>query len=178
MNITIERRGRNARRIEQRIREIGDHAGKLAARHIGGRVPAVDIIITDGKGVAAATQRADHSVAGKPTQRRYIGRTIEHWRGRTAAASTALTPQGALVAINEAIHRDLGELDRTLIHELGHTIQLNQPGARDQHITYLRQQYGIAPHSKSDQREYERLMDIREQQAASLEALARQLPGH
>lgn len=178
MNITIERRGKNARRIEDRIREIGDHAGRLATRHLGGRLPAVDILITDGKGVAAATQSADYSVAGRPTQRRYIGRSIEHWRGRTAAASTALTPQGALVAINEAIHRDLRELDRTLIHELGHTIQLNAPGARDQHITYLRQQYGITTHSKTDQREYERLIDTREQQAANLEALARQLPNH
>ncbi|MFF8784805.1 hypothetical protein [Streptomyces sp. NPDC015125] len=144
MNITIDRHSRNARRIEDRIREIGDHAGRLAARHLGGRLPAVDIIITDGKGVAASTQLADHSVAGKPTQRRYIGRTIEHWRGRTAAASTALTPHGA----------------------------------RDRHIAYLRQQYGITPHSKTDQREYERLIDIREQQAANLENLARQLPNH
>ncbi|GES27909.1 hypothetical protein AB0G60_02695 [Streptomyces angustmyceticus] len=179
MNITIDRRGRNTRRIEDRIREIGDHAGKLAAQRIGSRLPAVEVLLTDGRGVAAARQRADLSLAGHVNwRRRAVDRLIGDWHARHACAATSLTPHGALVAINEAMHRDLGELDRTLIHELGHTVQLNQPGARDRHIAYLRQQYGITPHSKTDQREYEQLMDTRETQAANLEALARQLPGH
>jgi hypothetical protein len=179
VNITVDRRGWNARRIETRIREIGDHSGKLAARHIGGRVPAVDILITDGKGIAAARQRADLALAGHTTwRRRAFDRAVGHWHSRHACAVTTLTSAGALVAINEDVHRDLQELDRTLIHELGHTVQLTAPGARDQHIAYLRQQYGITPHSKNDQREYERLIDIREQQAANLEDLARQLPNH
>jgi len=179
VNITIERRGKNARRIEDRIREIGDHAGRLAARHIGGRLPAVDIVITDGKGIAAARQRADLALAGHTTwRRRAFDRAVGHWHSSHACAVTTLTSTGALVGINEAVHGELREFDRTLIHELGHTVQLNQTGARDQHIAYLRQQYGITPHSKTDQREYERLIDIREQQAENLEALARQLPNH
>ncbi|MFJ3950293.1 hypothetical protein ACIPXV_09510 [Streptomyces libani] len=179
MNITIDRRGRNARRIEQRIREVGDHAGRLAARHLGGRLPTVDVLLTDGRGVAAARQRADLSLAGHANwRRRAVDRVIGDWHARHAYAATTLNPHGALVAINSSMHSDLRELDRTLIHELGHTIQLNQPGARDRHITYLRQQYGITQHSKADQREYEQLMDVREQQAANLEALARQLPNH
>ncbi|MFF7411645.1 hypothetical protein [Streptomyces lydicus] len=179
MNITIERRGKNARRIEDRIREIGDHASQLAARHLGGRVPQVEIALTDGNGVARLVQDADITLAGRTTwRRRTVGRVTDHWHARHAFAATALTPRGALVAINASRNSDLRELDRTLIHELGHTIQLNQPGARDRHIAYLRQQYGITPHSKADQREYERLIDIREQQAENLEALARQLPNH
>ena len=179
MNITTERRGRNARHVEERIREIGNHAGRLAAQYVGGRLPTVEVLLTDGRGIAAAMQRADLSLAGHTTwRRRAVGRVIDHWHARHACAATSLTPHGALVAINEAIHRDIQELDRTLIHELGHTVQLNQPGARDRHIAYLRQQYGITPHSKADQREYERLMDGREQQAEALEAFARQLPNH
>ncbi|GFE20052.1 hypothetical protein [Streptomyces nigrescens] len=179
MNISTERCGRNARRIEDRIREIGDYAGRLAARHIGGRLPTVEVLLTDGRGVAAARQRADLSLAGHVNwRRRAVDRVIGDWHARHACAATTLTQHGALVAINSSMHGDLQELDRTVIHELGHTVQLNQPGARDRHITYLRQQYGITQHSKTDQREYERLMDVREQQAENLEALARQLPNH
>lgn len=179
MNITIDRRGRNARRIEDRIREIGDQAGRLAARHLGGRLPQVEIVLTDGNGVTRLVQDADLDLAGRTSwRRRAVGRVIDHWHARHAFAATALTPRGALVAINCARNSDLRELDRTLIHELGHTIQLTAPGAREQHIVYLQQQYGIARHSKDDQRAYERLIDIREQQAANLEALAPQLPNH
>ncbi|MEE4419535.1 hypothetical protein [Streptomyces bugieae] len=179
MNITIDRRSRNACRIEQRIREIGDQAGRLAARHLGGQLPQVEIVLTDGNGVTRLTQDADLSLAGHtPWRRRAVGRVIDHWHARHAFAATALTNRGALVAINASRNSDLRELDRTVIHELGHTVQLNQPGAGDQHVAYLRQQYGITPHSKTDQREYERLIDVREQQAEALEALARQLPNH
>ncbi|WP_329143473.1 hypothetical protein OIU91_06025 [Streptomyces sp. NBC_01456] len=179
MDITIDCRSRDARRIEQRIREIGDHAGRLAARHLGGRLPQVEIVLTDGNGVTSLIQRADLELAGRTTwRRRAVGRVIDHWHARHAFAATALTNRGALVAINASRNSDLRELDRTLIHELGHTVQLNQPGARNRHIAYLRQQYGITAHSKADQREYERLIDIRETQAANLEALARQLPNH
>ncbi|SHL75085.1 hypothetical protein [Streptomyces yunnanensis] len=179
MNITIDRRCRNARRIEDRIREIGDQAGRLAAHHLGGRLPQVEIVLTDGNGVTRLIQDADLALAGNTSwRRRAVGRVIDRWHGRRAFAATALTARGALVAINASHNSDLRELDRTLIHELGHTVQLSAPGARNQHIAYLRQQYGITPHSKDDQREYERLIDVREQQAANLEALARQLPNH
>lgn len=179
MNITIDCRGRNARRIEERIHDIGDHAGKLAARHLGGRLPQVDIVLTDGTGVARYIQDADVALAGHTTwRRRAVGRVIDHWHARHAMAATTLTPHGAIVAINAARNSDLRELDRTLIHELGHTIQLTARGARERHVAYLRQQYGITPHSKTDQRKYERLIDIREQQAENLESLARQLPNH
>ncbi|MEE6264896.1 MULTISPECIES: hypothetical protein [Streptomyces] len=179
MNITIDRRCRKVRRIEDRIREIGDHAGRLAARHLGGRLPQVEIVLTDGNGVARLIQDADLALAGNTSwRRRAVGRVIDRWHARHAFAATALTACGALVAINASHNSDLRELDRTLIHELGHTIQLTEAGARDRHIAYLRQQYGLTPHSKSDQRDYERLIDIREQQAANLEALARQLPNH
>ncbi|MDX3230604.1 hypothetical protein [Streptomyces sp. ME19-01-6] len=94
-------------------------------------------------------------------------------------AGTALTATGALVAIDTARHRNLRELDRTLIHELAHCVQLNLEGARERHISYLRQQYGITEHFPADEQAYERLIDARERQAERLEALARQLPkGH
>ncbi|MEU1787097.1 hypothetical protein ABZ553_14730 [Streptomyces sparsogenes] len=180
MNITIHRRCRGVDLVEQRIREIGEQAGSLVARRIGGPLPLVEIALTDRKGVVSLVQQADVDLAGGGVswQRRAFVRVLDHWHVRPLAG-TALTSSGALVAIDATRHRDMRELDRTLVHELAHCVQLNLPGARERHIAYLRQQYGITEHSTTDEAAYERLIDVREQQAENLEVLARQLPkGH
>ena len=180
MNVTVHCRCRNADRAEQRIHGIGEQAGQLVAQHLGGRLPSVDVMLTDRGGMAKLIQQADIGLAGGSTwRRRAIGRVIDHWHARHAFAVTTLSPTGALVVIDATRHRDLRELDRTLLHEFAHAVQLTQPGARDRHITYLRQQYGAIEHNKAYQQTYERLMDVREQQAENLEALAPRLPkGH
>lgn len=180
MNITIHRHCRGVDRVEQRIREIGEHAGSLVAQRIGGPPPLVKIVLTDRKGVVSLVQQADVDLTGGggSWRRRAVGRVLDHWNVRPLAGTT-LTLSGALVAIDAARHRNPRELDRTLVHELAHCVQLNLPGARERHIAYLRQQYGITEHSTTDEAAYERLIDVREQQAENLEVLTRQLPkGH
>ncbi|MER7794875.1 hypothetical protein [Streptomyces sp. NPDC097640] len=179
MNITVHRRCRGADRVEQRIREIGEQAGSLVARRVGGPLPLVEIVLTDRKGVVSLVQQADVDLAGKVSwQRRAFARVVDHWSVRPLGGTT-LTATGAIVAIDTARHRNLRELDRTLVHELVHCAQLNLPGARERHISYLRQQYGITEHFPADEAAYERLIDARERQAEQLEALARQLSkGH
>lgn len=180
MNVTIHRRCRGIGPVEQRIREIGGQAGNLVTQHLGGRLPQVEVVLTDRGGMAKLTQQADLRLAGGSTwRRRAMSRVVDTWHARHACAVTTLTSTGALAIIDATRHRDLSELDRTLLHEFAHTVQLNQPGAREQHITYLRQQYGADEHNTTYQQTYEQLMDVREQQAENLEALARQLPkGH
>lgn len=178
--LTVHRRCRGIDRVEQRIREVGEQAGQLVARRVGGPLPLVEIALTDRKGVISLVQQADVALAGSGVswRRRAVGRVLDHWSVRPLAG-TALTPSGALVAIDATRHRNLRELDRTLVHELAHCVQLNLPGARERHIAYLRQQYAITEHSTTDEAAYERLIDVREQQAENLEVLARQLPkGH
>lgn len=179
MNITVHHRCRGVDRVEQRIREVGEQAGQLVARRVGGRLPLVEIVLTDRKGVVSLVQQADVDLAGSVSwRRRAFARVVDHWSVRPLAG-TALTATGALVAINATRHRNLRELDRTLIHELVHCVQLNLPGARERHVSYLRQQYGISEHFPADEAAYERLIDAREEQAENLESLARQLPkGH
>lgn len=177
MNVTAHCRSRDIGRIEQRIHKIGGQAGQLVTQYLGGRLPSIEVVLTDRGGMAKLIQQADLGLAGGSTwRRRAIGRVVDHWHARHAFAVTTLTRTGALVVIEATRHRDLSELDRTLLHELAYTVQLNQPGAREQHIAYLRQQYGAVEHSKKDERAYERLMDVREQQAENLEALAPRLP--
>lgn len=176
MNVVVHRQSQGVGRIEQRIRQVGDQAGMLAARHVGGRMPLVEIVLTDRRGVVTFVQQADAQLAGKVSRKRQAMERIHaHWTARPLAGTT-LTANGVLVAIDATRHGDLRELDRTLIHELAHCVQLAQPGARERHIAYLRQQYGITTHSNVDERAYHRLMDIREEQAENLEVLAKQLP--
>ncbi|MFE9003114.1 hypothetical protein ACFYOY_13375 [Streptomyces sp. NPDC007875] len=179
MNITIHRRFGGVDRIEQRIRQIGEQAGLLVVRHLGGRMPVVEVVLSDRRGVVSLVQEADVALAGGTSRHtRVLERVVTHWRERPLAGTT-LTPSGALVVIDSSRHRDLRELDRTLVHELTHCVQLTMPGAREKHVNYVRQQIGVTKHSKADERDYERLMDMREQQAENLESLARQLPkGH
>lgn len=179
MNITVHRGCRGIDRVEQRIRAAGEQAGSLAAQNVGGRLPVVEIVLTDRKGVVSLVQQADVDLAGRVSRgRKAMGRIVDHWHVRPLAGTT-LTAAGTLVAIDATRHRDLRELDRTLVHELVHCVQLAAPGAREQHINYLRQQYGITTHSKADVQAYEQVIDQREKQAEHLESLARQLPkGH
>lgn len=179
MNVTTHRRIPGVDRVEQRVLEIGEQAGSLAARKVGGRLPLVEIVLTDRKGVVSLVQQADVDLAGRVSRgRKAMGRIVDHWHVRPLAGTT-LTATGVLVAIDATRHRDLRELDRTLVHELVHCVQLAAPGAREQHINYLRQQYGITTHSKADVQAYEQVIDQRERQAEQLESLAKQLPkGH
>lgn len=183
MNITVHRSCRGIDRVEQRIREVGEQAGQLVARRVGGRLPLVEIVLTNGSGVTSLIRQADLDLVGKDRvsrSRRALGRIFDHANTRDSLAATTLTSRGAVVFINGPSHRgDLGLLDRTIVHELVHAVQLAPGEAREQHINYLRQQYGITKHGKADERSYLRLMGAREQQAEQLESLARQLPkGH
>lgn len=176
MDITTHRRCRGAERVEQRIREITDQAGQIVTGKLGGRIPHVEDTLTDRRGVVSLTQQAEVALAGGTLRGGLLAeRVTTHLRWRPLA-STSLIPGGALVAIDVSRARDLRELDRTVIHELAHCVQLATPGAREQHVSYLRQQHGLIPRSRDDVRAYERLMDIHEQQAENLEILAQQLP--
>lgn len=181
MNVTIHRRCRGVDRVEQRIREIGEQAGSLVAQRVGGSLPLVEIVLTDRRGVTSLTRQASLELAGEVAWgRRALGRIFDHADTRHSLASTTLTRQGVAVFVNILSHLDdLRMLDRTIVHELVHAVQLAPSTARERHVAYLRQQYGTTKHSKADEREYLRLMGVREEQAERLESLARQLPkGH
>lgn len=164
MNITIHRKGRAQQVAHTRIADIATRAGQLITARLGGRLPHTDIVLTDAKGVASHLHHNDtRLVGGISRTRRLVDYANQRWTAHHAYAATTITAHGALIAINCDHHRgDHAELDRTLLHELAHAVQLNQPGARNRHITYLRQQLGIDKHHPADQRAYEQLMNTRE----------------
>lgn len=180
MLITVHRSGPSVGKLKQRIEAVGEDAGALAASYLGCRLPSVQVVLTNGVGVASILEGHDLDAAGSTSVRqRTVAKAASQWTThmRRVFAGTTLTSRGVIIAINGARHgHDLRELDRTLIHELAHAVQLNGHRAREQHIRYLRQGYGLEPRDPSERRGYERLMDIREAQAVNLETLARRLP--
>lgn len=177
MNVTAKRGGPKAGLLKARIAEIGDAATHLTVQTLGGRLPSLRIVITDTLGLVRTLQEADLRLAGNTQPGRWSQTLSEARHAHGVFGATTLLAEGALLLINGPRHRgNLREFDATLIHETAHAIQLTQPGAREQHITYLRQQFGLQPDSEDSRRAYERLIDIREHQARNLEALARRLP--
>lgn len=164
MNITIDRPGRSQQILARRIEAIADHTGRLVAKKLGGRVPDVEFVLSDAPGVVRLIEKADRGLGGTPRPlSRAVTWLMNHWTVHHAYAATTLASRGAVVFINGPYHRgDLTQLDRTIVHELAHTVQLTLPGARQQHIAYLSSFAARTP-NEDFQKEYERLMRIREQ---------------
>ncbi|MFJ4637581.1 hypothetical protein ACIP69_18395 [Streptomyces hygroscopicus] len=177
MNITVERRFRSAEQMAARLEQIAAPAAELVEARLGGRAPHTEFVITDANGAARGIRRADSEPAGPPHgYKRITSGFMAHWTARHSLGATTLTRRGTVIFINGPGHRgDLDQFDRTVVHELAHSVQLGAPDARRRHVEYLATFTSRKP-DMAVQRDYERLMDVREQQAENLEVLARQLP--
>ena len=98
--------------VLDRVRGTVDQAADLVQNAMGHPLVDVDVIVTD-------TYFA-RQIAGECDD--------EH----RAYGYTAYTPNRILAIVNaQACGRDLGEVDRTTVHELVHAVQMSRPGARD-----------------------------------------------
>ncbi|WP_275558524.1 hypothetical protein [Streptomyces sp. 5-6(2022)] len=176
MNITVQRRFHGAPQMAARLEQIAIPAAELVAARLGGRAPHTEFVITDANGVAQGMRRADSEPAGPPRgYKRITSGFMAHWTARHSLGATTLARRGVVVFINGPSHRgDLDLFDQTVVHELAHSVQLGTSEARRRHIEYLATFTARTP-DVAVQRDYERLMDIREQQAENLEALTRWL---
>src|SRR5262245_34372210 len=113
MNITVHRHipTKAADPMVARINQIGEAAGKLASQRLGGRMPHVDVLITDSRGLANLMHQADTALGGSMEWRtRVINRIGTHWTAIHAYAGTTLTDRGVIVGINaSARHGGLRE---------------------------------------------------------------------
>lgn len=177
MIVTVDRPGTSQGRIKARIEEVGEEAQQLAASHLGGRVPQVRVLVSDRMGMVRAVVRATLELAGADSLKRRSVDTAKLWRGsHDTLGVTVLDRRGMLVVVNGVRHgTDRAQLDKTLVHEFGHTVQLAPTQARDRHRAFLRMQLGLDPVDEQEVAAYYRLMDTREQQAVNLEVLARKL---
>lgn len=151
--------------VARRASDIADAAARLVTGNAG-RLPHVELIVTDHAGMHRLAEQAERRVA-RGGQRLY---PVNARYGRAV-----LAPRGVLITINADVHVDLRELDATLVHELVHAAQLNRSGARARHTAYLRNNYGIEEVTDAEARKANRQIRADEDEAKRAEQWARHL---
>ncbi|MEU0393833.1 hypothetical protein ABZ208_13820 [Streptomyces sp. NPDC006208] len=168
MRILEHRIGRQYQDTLDRVETITQPAIRLVEKHMRGSVGRVEIVVTTSSGVTDLVKQAHRDLLdAKVTSDRHLGRQF---------GTTTLNSSGVLVIVNAQICRGRAkEIDKTVVHELVHAVQLAKPGARDRILRGLRNNYRLEPLSRVEVRVLNRLVDQDEREAARFERLARQL---
>jgi hypothetical protein len=178
--VTVHRSGGRSGLYLARIEQVKEMAQELVAEHVTGRMPPVRVVLTSGGGLDQVKTHVENELIddGEGTLRRPALGMLDclAWAIQPAPlGQTVLERAGAVILINGPKQKSLKDLDETLVHELVHCVQLNIPETKRQHITYVRQLYGV------DQRtgefgQYLNLAEKQEAEAYDLESLAKDLP--
>lgn len=145
--ITVECAARRHREVATRVEFVAEDLGRVAARKLGCPIPKARIVVTDGASMIRAFERAENQLAGAGATWRKAKEAAWDWcHHRRDCGATVYDRDGILVIINAPVHRrHMGQVDKTVIHELTHAIQLTAPGVRDQHRLYQRMRLGAEP---------------------------------
>lgn len=172
--ISVDSSSRRHREVANRVELVAEDLGRIAARKLDCPIPKARIVVTDGASMIRAAQQSENQLAGGIAAWRKTKEAVLGWAcERHDAACTVYDRDGILVIINAPVHRrHMGQVDKTVIHELAHAVQLSQPGVRDKHRIYQRMRLGVLPHDDEFLTTYTRAMETREQQAHNLETLA------
>ena len=161
-------------------RKLTEQAVKLVARSVSGRMPDVDVVLTNERGMAELMVAADIALAGAVDRRALNRATREAKRTAREIQATAIPrPDGStLILINADKHPTPADFAVTLVHELVHAMQFSRKGVLERIVRNTRAKLGIERQSRRQAREHERLVELDENEAHSREYLAEQLvPG-
>ncbi|MFD8572455.1 hypothetical protein [Streptomyces sp. NPDC059639] len=172
---THQLRGR--RDLERDTKRLTPHAMRHVSRAVNGQMPAVEIALTNPKGMAELAVTAEAKLSGC-TDRRAIERarkaTLRH--ARDASGRAIPRPDGSvLVLVNGDQHRTTEDIATTLVHELVHAMQFSRRGVLDVIVRDLRDTYGIERQSRREAREFGRTLEQHEREAYGSEHLANDL---
>nr|WP_157168657.1 hypothetical protein [Streptomyces typhae] len=161
-------------------KQLAPQAVRLVERAVPGRMPDVELILTDPRGLAELGTAADAELAGV-LDRRTRSR-IERAALRLARdASGRAVPRAngsVLVLVNVDQHRTPAHFAVTLVHELVHAMQFSRKNVAEQVGRDARAQFGVERQSRRQARAFARLVEQHEQEAYGHEYLADQLiPG-
>ena len=171
--ITVDPISRRHREIGSRVELVADDLGRLAARNLGRTMPRTRIVVTDGTAMNRLAGQAESALAGRIPRARRAADDITNWLAHHRdAGCTVYDHHNILVIINAPAHRrHMEQVDKTVIHELAHAVQLSAADVRRDHTRYQQMRLGAQPPDDQFLTRYLRAMDIREQQARNLEAL-------
>jgi hypothetical protein len=161
-------------------KRLTEQAVKLVNRSVPGRMPDVEVVLTTERGMAELLVAADIALAGA-ADRRALKRATQGAKrtAREVQAAAIPRPDGAvLILIDADKHPTPADFAVTLVHELVHAMQFSRKGVVERIVRNTRDVLGIERQSRRQAREYERLVELDENEAHSREYLADQLiPG-
>ncbi|MFJ4850720.1 hypothetical protein [Streptomyces sp. NPDC088733] len=165
------------RDIIRDTKRLAPAAVKLVGREVPGRMPRVEIVVTNARGMAELATDAEIALAGYVDQRtrdKHLRQTNR--QARDAAGRAIATPGGGvLLLVNAETHRTTEHVALTLVHELTHAMQYSRRGVRERHVRHLRGAFGIEPAGWWANREHSRKTRDEEDEAYAAERLAAQL---
>ncbi|MEV1022269.1 hypothetical protein [Streptomyces sp. NPDC050264] len=165
---------RGRRDLLSETKQLAPRAMKHVNWSVNGRMPAVEITLTNTRGLAELAVKAEAELTGctdKKTTGRALKGATRHSRD-AAGRAVARTDGSVLILLNGDNHRTTKEVAVTLVHELVHAMQFSRRGVRDRMIQSLRDEYGIEKQSRRDQREHQRLVEAEEREAYQAEHIA------
>lgn len=127
--------------------------------------------------VSNSRQIADLVVeAHRPLFGRQSAREVRNNMPRDPFGTTTITAGGTLIVINaQKCRGSHKEIAKTLLHEIGHAIQLGRPDVHARKIAALRNNYGFEPLTDEQAAQLDAHIDDEEDEAAALERLWRKL---
>lgn len=167
MQITAHRLSRSQQPALDRIASIAELAARLVQQHMGGSIGHVDLAVTGKSGIPDLVVQAHRPLFGRVDRGQV--------RRLRCYGTTTVSSSGTLVIINADRCRRASDVDKTVLHELGHAVQFARPGARALLIRSLRNNYGIEAMTDAEARAANRQVDADEVEAERLERLARKL---
>ncbi|WP_093907744.1 hypothetical protein [Streptomyces sp. cf386] len=158
-------------------KRMTEHAVRLVNRAVPGRMPDVEVILTNERGMAEQGAAADLALAGSTD--RSAKKRAERWAkqiARTSHARAIPRPDGsALILVNAHKATSPAEFGLIIVHELVHAMQFSRKDVPERYQRAVRDGLGIERQSRRDAREHERLMRQEEAEAYGHEYLHKQL---
>ncbi|MEU9136177.1 hypothetical protein AB0D33_09460 [Streptomyces sp. NPDC048404] len=161
-------------------KQLAEPAARLVDRSVPGRMPDVQITLTNPRGMAELAVTAEAEMAGG------VDKRVKDRAERTAARdgrdmagrAVPLADGSVLVLVNVDQNGSPGEFAITLVHELVHAMQFSRRGVRERIVRDLRDDFKVERQTRRQAREHERCLDEEEREAYSREYLADQIvPG-
>jgi hypothetical protein len=147
-----------------RVHAAVDAAVGIVENEIRGSVGPLQVAVSNTSGMWEMVVDAHRPMFGRQSPRL--------WRreGGSAFGTATITSSGVLVVVNaQACKGRAAEIDKTLLHELTHAVQLNRPGARDLLMRSLANNYGITPMTEAEAAAANRQVDADEREAERME---------
>ncbi|MFD8419076.1 hypothetical protein [Streptomyces sp. NPDC059668] len=161
-------------------KRLAEQAVPVVNRAVPGRMPDVEVILTNERGMAEAMAAADIALAGA-LDRRTLSRAERDARRLAREIQARAIPRpdkSALIIIDVDKHPSPEAFAVTLVHELTHAMQFSRKGVFERVVASTRAGFGIERQSRRAAREHDWLVDQEEAEAYGFEHLANRIvPG-